>query len=282
MFKINKLTVAVVSALLVSPVAMADFSGSYDVANWSLTLSANSNGFVDTAGAPASIALYGSDNDTFSSQTTDYTTSVTCDGSVGFDWTYMTYDRDGSSFDPAGLLINGGFSQLTADGQPQFSVQSGSVVVAGLSTGDTFGWRIRATDDTLGFGALTDLSNFSAGCNTFIDIHPGSDRNPINMKNKKGVIPVAILGSAGFDVTDVDVTTLNFEGASPKHDLTDPLVYAEHLQDVNLDGSTDLVSHYHAQSTGLTDASTEGCLTGSKVGGESLLGACDVVDVFKY
>jgi hypothetical protein len=44
-----------------------------------------------------------------------------------------------------------------------------------------------------------------------IDIKPGSDPNAINI-NGKGVIPVAVLGSADFDVTQIDVTTLAFAG----------------------------------------------------------------------
>ena len=110
-----------------------------------------------------------------------------------------------------------------------------------------------------------------------IDIKPGSDRNSIN-PNSKGVIPVAILGSASFDVTTVDVTTLAFgpDGATPAHDLTDPIVYADHLQDVNGDGFTDLVSHYRTQDTGIAKGDTEACLTGETTGGVAISG-CDAI-----
>jgi len=108
-----------------------------------------------------------------------------------------------------------------------------------------------------------------------IDIKPGSDPNSINVVKKKGVTPVAILGSATFDVTTVDVTTLKFgdtgSEASPAHDLTDPLVYAEHLQDVNLDGYADLVSHYRTQETGLVPGDTEATLTGESTAGFGFL-----------
>jgi hypothetical protein len=30
----------------------------------------------------------------------------------------------------------------------------------------------------------------------------------------------------------------------PKHDLTDATVYADHLQNANPDGFTDIISHY--------------------------------------
>lgn len=104
-----------------------------------------------------------------------------------------------------------------------------------------------------------------------IDIKPGSFPNSIN-PNGKGVILVAILGSATFDVTTVDVTTLDFEGASSAHDLTDPSVYADHLQDVNGDGYTDLVSHYQTQDTGITKGDTSATLTGDTIGGIPITG----------
>jgi len=110
-----------------------------------------------------------------------------------------------------------------------------------------------------------------------IDIKPGSDPNSINTKSK-GVVPVAILGSDTFDVADVDVTTLAFgpSGASPAHDLTDPIVYASHLEDVNLDGFTDLVSHYKQKETGIAKGDTEACLTGETTGGTPIEG-CDSI-----
>ena len=46
------------------------------------------------------------------------------------------------------------------------------------------------------------------------DVHPTSCRNPINV-DSKGVTPAAILGTAEFDVTQVDPGTLLLEGVSP-------------------------------------------------------------------
>jgi hypothetical protein len=111
-----------------------------------------------------------------------------------------------------------------------------------------------------------------------IDIKPGSDRNPINLKSK-GVIPVAILGSDEFDVTTVDVTTLAFgpAGAPPAHDLTEPGTYVGHLEDVNGDGLLDLVAHFHTQETGLMNGDTEATLTGANWDGVPIFGT-DSVD----
>jgi len=47
-----------------------------------------------------------------------------------------------------------------------------------------------------------------------IDIKPGSCPNPLNVKSQ-GVLPVTILGTAGFDVTQVDPATVKLEGVAP-------------------------------------------------------------------
>ena len=108
-----------------------------------------------------------------------------------------------------------------------------------------------------------------------IDIKPGNFPNSINTKSK-GNIPVAVLGSATFDVNDIDRTTLAFGpgGATPAH--TD----LGHLEDVNGDGFMDLVSHYPTQDTGLALGDTDACVTGSTTGGQAFQG-CDSVNIVK-
>jgi hypothetical protein len=66
-----------------------------------------------------------------------------------------------------------------------------------------------------------------------LDIKPGSCPNPLNVRpfdnlarnvnpQKGGVLPVAILGTGEFDVTDIDVSTLLLEGVAPlRHGLED-------------------------------------------------------------
>ncbi|TET47228.1 T9SS type A sorting domain-containing protein [candidate division TA06 bacterium] len=48
-----------------------------------------------------------------------------------------------------------------------------------------------------------------------LDIKPGSCPNPLNVKSK-GLLPVAILGTEEFDVTQVDVSTVELIGVAPK------------------------------------------------------------------
>ena len=51
----------------------------------------------------------------------------------------------------------------------------------------------------------------SAQIKVAIDIKPESCPNPLNVKGK-GVLPVAILGTADFDVTQVDPASIRLEG----------------------------------------------------------------------
>lgn len=72
-----------------------------------------------------------------------------------------------------------------------------------------------------------------------IDIKPGSYPNSINL-GSNGLVPVAIFSSSTFDATTVDADTVNLFGATVairgngKKELA-------HEEDVNGDGSTDLV-----------------------------------------
>jgi len=145
------------------------------------------------------------------------------------------------------------------------------------ATHDTFGGKWNDVNFIgFNFGVKGYVVEFPGACLKIvdIDIKPGSDPNSINTKSK-GVIPVAILGSATFDVIDIDVTTLAFvgpSGASPSHDP------AGHLEDVNGDGFTDLVTHYKQKLTGLASGDTEACITGATTAGIPIDG-CDSVKV---
>jgi len=131
-----------------------DFTGGYDVSNWTQSLN---GGSINLSGAPSSIMEISNDDGSGNLTNTDFTISSLGNGVVLFDWTYNTLDVDGSEFDPFGWLLNGLFTQVTTDGL--FNNQSGTVSFS-VVTGDIFGFRQAATDSNLGSAAAT-ISNFS-------------------------------------------------------------------------------------------------------------------------
>jgi len=94
-----------------------------------------------------------------------------------------------------------------------------------------------------------------------LDIKPGSLVNSINLESK-GVIPVAILATDDFDpihpVTGVDPASVTFAGAAKAH----PRSPMGHWEDVDGDGSIDLLLHFNTQETGIACGDTGAMLTG--------------------
>ncbi|MBW2471627.1 MAG: hypothetical protein JRE18_06060 [Deltaproteobacteria bacterium] len=84
-----------------------------------------------------------------------------------------------------------------------------------------------------------------------IDIRPQSCPNPFNV-NSRGVLPVAILGTAEFDVSDIDVATLQLIGVGPirsgYEDVATPLFDTCDCTTEGPDGYRDLVLKFNAQA----------------------------------
>ena len=80
-----------------------------------------------------------------------------------------------------------------------------------------------------------------------VDIKPMSSPNPLNV-NSKGVLPVAILGTTHFDVSQVDPTTIRLEGIAPLRwaledvgSPDDPLAGPDELTDLTLKFGTQAI-----------------------------------------
>jgi hypothetical protein len=157
-------------------------------------------------------------------------------------------------------------------------------VYASQASGDPFWADIEVVDGLVymadqwnGLRIIDFGPEYAATLTIDLDIKPGSDSNPIHPSGR-GSLPVAILGSDTFDVTDVDVTTLTFgpDAAAPSHDLTKSGAFEDHLRDVNDDGLTDLISHYRIENTGIESDDAEACITGETLDGTPFEG-CDAV-----
>lgn len=109
-----------------------------------------------------------------------------------------------------------------------------------------------------------------------VDIKPGSYPNAINL-NSNGSVPVALLGSADFDVSSVDLGTVRF-GKMHAMD-SGAFILRSALEDVNGDGFMDRVFHFKIKETGLEPSDTEACLHGMTLAGEHFCGHDTIVIV---
>jgi hypothetical protein len=104
-----------------------------------------------------------------------------------------------------------------------------------------------------------------------VDIDPDSEENRISL-NSSGHVVVAILGSAGFDPTEIDVTRTFFAAGRAKATHRE----GGHLEDVNGDGRLDLISHYRVPEVGIEAGDVEACLRGQMLDRTPFTG-CDRV-----
>jgi hypothetical protein len=101
-------------------------------------------------------------------------------------------------FDPSGVLIGSAFDG--PEGDILFDINPATGAVSNI--------RPTSASPPQGMG-------FALPCGQVaLDIKPGSCPNPLNPKSK-GVLPAAILGTADFDVTQIDAATLSLEGVPP-------------------------------------------------------------------
>ena len=103
-----------------------------------------------------------------------------------------------------------------------------------------------------------------------LDIKPGSDRNPINLKSK-GKLPAVVFGSEELDVSTIDLATLLLNGAAlPEKNNGD---FFASFEDKDDDGFTDLVMHFVLQDLGIEEGMDELLLIGSFLDGSGLEGS---------
>jgi hypothetical protein len=117
-------------------------------------------------------------------------------------------------------------------------------------------------------GAIEFSSVFSIA----LDVRPGGGENPIN-PGSKGVIPVAILSTSGFDASTVEQDSLRF---GPNQALVEG---RGQLEDVNGDGRLDLVLHFRTQDSGIQCGDGSVSITGQTLNGIPIQGTDSITTV---
>ncbi len=108
-----------------------------------------------------------------------------------------------------------------------------------------------------------------------VDIRPGTDTNPVNLK-AKGVLPVAVLGSDDFDVSLIDLQNLTLEGVDPNAKGQSGKVGS--FEDVNGDSILDLILHFDIQDRGIGATTEQLILSGLLLDGTTF-GGTDAIRI---
>ena len=170
-----------------------------------------------------------------------------------------------------------------------FSCEIGTVAVGGSVTID-----VEITpDEPGGFSNLAGVTTSSTdldGANDEaevdvdvflavpVDIAPSSLTNPISL-TKRGLVTVAILTTADFDATTLDVATACFgDAGDPSQRTCDEAHGQVHLVDADRDRDIDLVFHFHSLLTGIDAGDTSACLKGTTTDGIGFYG-CDLITI---
>jgi len=132
----------------------------------------------------------------------------------------LTLDASGSTDDHNDItsyvwdLDDDGTFETDAVGQAVFSVDYAHLDSLGLIAGGPYDIHVQVTDTEQ--QSDTDTSTLTIApppvIEAVVDIKPGSCPNPLNVKSR-GVVPVAILGSAYLDVTTIDAGSIFLNGA---------------------------------------------------------------------
>ncbi len=140
-----------------------------------------------------------------------------------------------------------------ATSDPSYQLPNGNTAM----TFRMWNWRVDAVELT---GTLM------AG----VDIRPGSNINPVNLKSN-GVLPVAIYGSDYLDVSQIDLLSLDLDGAGA--DVKGNSDYSAVFKDINGDSILDLLVFFEMEDLVAEADATELTLFGMLEDGTEFRGS---------
>ena len=178
--------------------------------------------------------------------------------------------------DPSNPMPDSGFGVTDADGQTSFTYTNSEASPDTITATAPFG-QANVSVDLVDTAEKTWLP-----VEVPIDVHPRSCPNPFNV-TRRGVLPVAIVGTADFDVTTVDLSTIRLEGVEPRRSSFEDVVapyepYTGKTDELDCttagpDGYLDLVLHFDAQAVAAAIAPvTNGEVRTVELTGEFLVG----------
>jgi hypothetical protein len=168
----------------------------------------------------------------------------------------------GNNMEEFEMLFDGSLTSLFYSFDPVYTLTADGIIVLNfpltiigmdINSGELFEYEYAYSTQT-----LTEIAIVA------IDIKPGSDPNCINI-NGHGVIPVAILGSGDFDVSQIDLASLSFGGLEVRvRGNKGPLCSFEYS---NEDMYLDLVCHFEDDTANWNVGNCEATLTGNLIDG---------------
>ncbi|MBN1505372.1 MAG: tandem-95 repeat protein [Sedimentisphaerales bacterium] len=180
------------------------------------------------------------------------------------------HDDDGDALTVTGVgQPASGSAALNADGTVTYTPNT-------WFTGqDAFSYTI---SDGKGGTSSADVTVVVNPKDVLIDIKPGSYPNSINL-GSNGVVPVAILSTAGFDAMTVDPATVSLAGAGVAVRGKGNRFMANN-QDVNADGLLDLVLHVETENLDPSELQDGyGTVTGTTYTGVPIIGTDEITIV---
>ena len=186
-------------------------------------------------------------------------------------------------------------NELGPDGRPEDVIywptqKAGDYIIkvvpeAGVSPTETYNLEFQTGNQTIlladsvpisqapiqGYGiSVTETGTLNSFVPILIDIKPDSYQNSINL-GSNGVIPVAIFGSATFDVKQIDPDTVKLANSLAKIKGNGQLMAS--YSDVNEDGFTDILLNVATEALQLTENDVKANLEGRLINGEIIKGS---------